>query len=237
MNTLKSVSWGKNAIQLLNLLNNGGLMENVPTILMLRHSEREEPEILEEIFEAPLTERGHKAAFEFGMNLPKKYEYRFFHSSVPRCKNTALEIRKGISNSKQKNSISIESIESLIKINCDFEKFKTYLRQTETDTIFLDRWIGQFYNPLEIEPALAVAKRIAKDIKKLNKTQKKKTIDVFVSHDFHVILSQFYLSGNLVTNEWIQYLDGFIIQFFDKKMKIYSQRGKVEVNYPYWWTN
>ena len=170
------------------------------------------------------------------MNLPKKYEYRFFHSSVERCKDSAIEIRNGISNSKQNNSIPIESLESLIKINCDFERFKTYLKETKSDSKFLHNWIRQFYNPLEIEPPLAVAKRMAQDIKKIIKTQHKNGIDVFVSHDYHVILSQFYWSGNLVTNEWIQYLDGYILQFFDKKMKFYSQMGIVEVNYPYWWT-
>ncbi|MHA1511402.1 MAG: phosphoglycerate mutase family protein [Promethearchaeota archaeon] len=234
MNTLKSVSWGKNAIQLLNTLNNHDLLEDAPTIIMLRHSEREEPEILEEIFKAPLTERGRKAAFEFGMNLPKKFEYRFYHSPVERCKNTAFEINKGISNSKKSNSYPIESLESLVKVNCDYDKFKTYLKQTEMK--FMDHWIGSFFNPDEIEPPLTVAKRMVKDILKILETQQKNGIDVFVSHDFHVILSQFYLSGDLTTNGWTQYLDGYIIQFLDDKMKFYSKMGNIEVDYPYWWT-
>ena len=148
-------------------------MENAPTIIMLRHSEREEPEILEEIFKAPLTERGHVAAFEFGMNLPKKFDYRFFHSPVKRCENTALEIRKGISNSKQSNSFPIDSLESLFMVNCDFEKFKSYLRKTNRK--FMDYWIGQFYHPDEIEPPLTVAKRIATDIIKIIKTQQERS--------------------------------------------------------------
>ncbi len=233
MNTLKSVSWGRNAIQLLYTLKNHELLEDAPTIIMLRHSEREEPEKLEEIFEAHLTERGRNAAFEFGMNLPKKFEYRFFHSPVERCKNTALEIRKGISNSKQNNSFPIESLESLFMVNCDFEKFKTYLKKTNRK--FMDYWIGQFYSEDAIEPPLAVAKRMARDIKNIIKTQKKKAVDVFVTHDFQVIISQFYWSGDLTTNEWIQYLDGFILQFLDDKMKFYSKMGNIEVDYPYWW--
>jgi len=233
MNTLKSVSWGKGANLLLDTLKNHDLLEDAPTIVMLRHSEREEPEILEEIFKAPLTERGRKTAFEFGMNLPKKFEYRFFHSPVERCKNTALEIRKGISNSKQSNSFPIDSLESLFMVNCDFEKFKAYLRQTNRK--FMDYWIGNFYNPDEIETPLTVAKRMAMDITKIIKTQQKNSIDVFVSHDFQVILSQFYWSGDLTTSEWIEYLDGYIIQFLDDKMKFYSKMGTLEVNYPYWW--
>jgi len=233
MNTLKSVSWGKGANLLLDTLKNHDLLEDAPTIIMLRHSEREEPEILEEIFKAPLTERGRKTAFEFGMNLPKKFEYRFFHSPVERCKNTALEIRKGISNSKQSNSFPIDSLESLFMVNCDFEKFKAYLRQTNRK--FMDYWIGNFYNPDEIETPLTVAKRMAMDITKIIKTQQKNSIDVFVSHDFQVILSQFYWSGDLTTSEWIEYLDGYIIQFLDDKMKFYSKMGTLEVNYPYWW--
>jgi len=235
MNKLRSVSWGKNAIQLLDTLNNHDLLEDAPTIIMLRHSEREEPEILEEIFKAPLTERGREVAFEFGMNLPKKYEYRFFHSPVERCENTALEIRRGISNSKQSNSFPIQSLESLFMVNCDFEKFKTYLKKTNRK--FMDFWIGQFYSLDAIEPPLAVAKRMGKDIIKILKTQKKNGIDVFVSHDFQVILSQFYFSGDLTTNEWIQYLDGYIIQFLDKTIKFYSKMGNIEVTYPHWWIN
>ena len=233
MNTLKLVSWGKGANKLLNTIKNNHLLENTPTIIMLRHSEREEPEILEEIFKAPLTERGRKTAFEFGMNLPKKFDYRFFHSPVKRCEHTALEIRKGISSPENGNSYPIESLESLVKVNCDYDKFKTYLKQTEMR--FMDHWIGGFFNPDEIESPLDVARRIAKDIIRLLKTQQKNGIDVFVSHDFHVILSQFYFSGDLTTNEWIQYLDGFIIQFLDDKMKFYSKMGNIEVDYPYWW--
>ena len=233
MNTLKSVSWGKGAIQLLNTLKNYELLEDIPTIIMLRHSEREEPEKLEEVFDAPLTERGRKTAFEFGKNLPKKFGYRFFHSPVERCKNTALEIRKGISDSKQSNSSPIDSLESLYMVNCDFEIFKKRLEQTQLK--FMDYWIGQFFSPDEIEPPLAVAKRMANDLKKIIKTQQKNSIDVFVSHDFHVILSQFYWSGTLATNEWIQYLDGYIIQFLDQKMIFYSKMGNFEVDYPYWW--
>ena len=235
MDTLKSVSWGKNAIQLLNTLKNNDLLENTPTIIMLRHSEREEPEKLEEIFEAPLTERGCKTAFEFGMSLPKKFEYRFFHSPVERCKKTALEIRKGVSDSQQVNSFPIDSLESLYMLYCDFEKFKTHLRQTNMK--FMDYWIGQFYNPTDIEPAFIVAKRMAQDIKNIIKTQKKNAIDVFVTHDFQVIVSQFYWSGDLTTNGWIQYLDGYILQFLEDKMKFYSKMGNFEVNYPYWWMN
>ena len=235
MNKLKSVSWGKGAIKLLNTIKNNHLLDNTPTIIMLRHSEREEPEKLEEVFEAPLTERGRKTAFEFGKNLPKKFKYRIFHSPVGRCKNTALEIRKGVSNPEQEDLCPIDSLESLYLVKCDFEKFKAYLKETKSDPRFMNNWISQFYNPLEIEPPLAVAKRMAKDITKIIKTQQKNSIDVFVSHDFHVILSQFYWSGTLTTNDWIQYLDGYIIQFLDEKMIFYSKIGQSDVNYPYWW--
>lgn len=233
MNTLKSVSWGKGANKLLNTIKNNHLLENTPTILMLRHSEREEPEKLEDVFEAPLTERGRKTAFEFGKNLPKKYKYRFFHSPVERCKNTALEIRKGVSNPEQEILCPIDSLESLYLVKCDFEIFKEHLEQVQLK--FMDYWIGHFFSPDEIEPPLEVAKRMAKDISKILKTQEKNSIDVFVSHDFHVILSQFYWSGILATNDWIQYLDGYIIQFLDEKMIFYSKVGQFDVNYPYWW--
>ncbi len=233
MNKLKSVSWGNGAIQLLNTIKNHHLLDNTPTIIMLRHSEREEPEKLEEVFEAPLTERGRKTAFEFGKNLPKKFKYRFFHSPVGRCKNTALEIRKGVSNPEQEDLCPIDSLESLYLVKCDFEIFKERLEQAQLK--FMDYWIGQFFSPEEIEPTLNVAKRMAKDITKIIKTQQKNSIDVFVSHDFHVILSQFYWSGILATKDWIQYLDGFIIQFLDEKMIFYSKMGQFDVNYPYWW--
>ncbi|MHA1720400.1 MAG: histidine phosphatase family protein [Promethearchaeota archaeon] len=231
MNTLKTVSWGKGALSLLAKLKNGNLIKKVPTILMLRHSEREEPEILEEIFNAPLTERGRKAAYEFGNNLPRKYNYHFFHSPVERCKNTAEEIRRGLSNTD--SAFSIEPLESLYKVVCDYEKFKTNLKRTQMK--FLDYWIGNFYDPNEIEPALAVAERMAEDLRKIIKNQDGNTINVFVSHDFHVILAQFFWTGILATNEWIQYLDGFIMQFLDDKMIFYSKNETREVSYPYWW--
>ena len=48
LKTLSSVMWGKAALNLLS--HSGNLIPNSPAVLIIRHSEREEPEKFKDIF-------------------------------------------------------------------------------------------------------------------------------------------------------------------------------------------
>ena len=68
MAVLPTQSWAANATQLLERIHDIDL--SYPTFLMIRHSEREYPEDVREVLDAPLTDEGREGAREFGAALP-----------------------------------------------------------------------------------------------------------------------------------------------------------------------
>lgn len=69
-------------------------MVRIP-IARAHHSERDRIKSIEEIQMAELTPLGKKAAYEFGLNLPKNRTYRIYHSPYLRNQQTAEKIHEG----------------------------------------------------------------------------------------------------------------------------------------------
>jgi hypothetical protein len=59
--------------------------------------------------------------------------------------------------------------------------------------------------------------------------------DIYVSHDIWVAPFLFYWFGIMPSIEWIEYLDGFIMQLTDDRLKVYYKDEEKEAYYPYWW--
>lgn len=230
MKLISTVHWGKPVLKLLSHVKD--LNEDVPTSIIIRHSERDEPEDLWEILEAQLTERGRQTAVEFGEHLPVNKTYRIYHSPVERCRDTARFIEQGIIRIGGK-AIFMGEMENLMQIECISEKFIEYLERDSNS--FVNKWFSGAYPPEEIEPAINVAQRTALEITKNFQKSAKDFVDIYVSHDFHVINYLFYWGGILALPDWIQYLDGFMLQFKNDKLSFYYNGGKKEVAYPYWW--
>jgi len=232
MKILCEVAWGKPVLKLLSYANQ--LNNNCKTIMVIRHSAREEPEELTEVFEAPLTQLGRDAAFEFGSLLPNSRTYQIYHSTIDRCRDTAKYIEKGIK-SKNGKTIFHGDMETLMTIKCSREKFIEYVER-DSD-LFIDHWVAGHYPQNEIEPAIDLAKRTAFEITHNSNSKELNTVDIYVTHDFHVLVYLFYWAGILSTSQWIQYLDGFILQFKRNKLIFYYNEGKKEIGYPHWWKN
>ena len=230
MKTLSKVSWGAPVIKLLSHLKT--IQDTFKTVIVIRHSAREEPQEVTEVFKASLTELGKRAAFEFGNNLPKDKIYQIYHSTIDRCKETAIYIDKGINHKNGKTQFKGE-MENLTTIKTIREKFIEYIRQDSR--LFLDHWFAGHYPQEEIEPAMNIAQRTALEISQNSLNTESNVIDIYITHDFHVMVYLFYWAGILLTKQWIQYLDGFIMQFRDHKLIFYYNGGKKEVNYPHWW--
>jgi broad specificity phosphatase PhoE len=230
MDLLSSLSWGKPVIKLLSYANE--LENNCKMSIFLRHSAREEPKEIEKVFEAPLTQTGRDAAFEFGFSLPNDRTYRLFHSLIDRCRETAEFINKGIIN-KKGTSIFRGEMETLTTIKCSREKFIEYVSRDSYH--FVDNWLAGHYPEMEIEPSIDLAKRTAQEITQISHSKDSKTVDIYVTHDFHILVYLFHWAGVLSTKQWIQYLDGFILQFKKNKIFCYYHEGKKEIEYPAWW--
>ncbi len=232
MKLLDFVSWGKPAIKFLSYLNNhkGGFPINV----MLRHSAREEQKKLVEIFKATLTQQGKDAAFEFGKALTIDRNYRFFHSPIHRCEETAEYIKKGIQDNDG-NTQLLGGVLSLLQIKSTKNKFIFYRDRDKGD--FMKNWLNGVYPAEEIENTIDVAQRIVHDMMKNLKTIKPNTIDIYITHDSHLMILIYYLVGIQAIKGWPQYLDGLILQFKDGMLVIYYNGEILEVKYPNWLRN
>ena len=229
-NYLSKVIWGKGALNLLSNLQK--ITQDNPTILFLRHSAREEPNNFEDTLHAKLTEEGRKGAYAFGDQLPKAWNYRIYSSSIQRCVDTSLEIQKNL-NTRDISVSNQGTLDNLFRIDSSNEKFLKYNKRDGKN--FIDYWISGFYPAVEVESTLSIAQRLSKDVLSNRKETPDEVLDIYISHDFHLILLLFHWAGELASPQWIDYLDGFLVQLKPDKMLFYYNMGIKSVPYPQWW--
>jgi len=232
MTELESTPWGRKTQILLQSLDM--LQPDLPTILILRHSAREEPSEMEKILKAPLTESGRQGAEEFGQKLPSTWSYTLHSSPVGRCKDTATHIQKGL----ETNQIEVKNkgiMDNLHYITVDPIPFMQIFSQ-EGMAFLRKRMDGQFPTNI-IEPAINVAQRAAKEIKSHFTSQDPNNLNVYVTHDFQTILFLYFWGKIDAMTDWISYLNGFILQFSDSTLIFILNGKKIEVPYPDWWPN
>jgi broad specificity phosphatase PhoE len=234
---LKSVEWGVPALNLLS--QHTQLDPNLPAIMHIRHSERPQINSQEER-KSIVTDVGKKAAYEFGANLPLIREYRIFYSTANRAIQTAQLIQKGL----RSNSVraQLKDKESLL-LNGDENRYWYYINRDVSEIqaenirarAFFIKLISDHYPPSEIESPRSFSQRTAFYMMEHLKKTQSDGFDIYVSHDISVASLLLYWCGILPGLEWIQFLDGFILQLTDEHMLVYSKYGKKEIYYPHWW--
>jgi broad specificity phosphatase PhoE len=230
LKTLSSVEWGRAA---LNLLSRGSeLIPNSPAALIIRHSERDEPDQFKDILKAKLTLRGQQAAFEFGRNLPANKKYVIYHSPIERCQVTAEQIHEGIT-SRLSPSIIKGTLDSISDIKTDRKEVSKIIDRDYPNFLFY--WIANFYPTDVVESSFNISKRVSKDIDKHFKSADDNTVFIYVTHDWHVTGVLFHFSAILNTIDWIEYLDGFFLQKKDDKLVIQHKFGTKIIYKPAWW--
>ncbi|MHA1584045.1 MAG: histidine phosphatase family protein [Promethearchaeota archaeon] len=229
---LASAKWCRGAQKLLEYSQEIDLSH--PTMLFLRHSAREEPKEFEKVLHALLTEEGRTAAEEFGRELPLNWNYRFYFSPIQRCVNTAHLIQTGLKKNKGK-FLEIGKQSYLMEFQVNYDLYTPLLMRDQLQ--FLSNWIKGQYSSEVIEPAFNVAQRAAYAIQKNANTLEKNTIDVYISHDFQLLLFLYYWGEIDITESWIQYIDGFFLQFLKNEMIFYYNEGVKHIPYPDWWSH
>lgn len=227
---LKSVGWGEPALSLLSQCRK--IDHSLPAVMHIRHSERP-PITPSSLVGTSLTDQGRNAAFEMGTLLPRDRSYRLYHSALDRAIETAEEIYRGL------RSIDAEACMGgvFIRSHDDRDKFLSYLFRDlrETARPFFINWASGHFPPYEIEPCVMYAQRAASSMMKNLEKLDSSGFDIYVSHDIWVASFFFCWFGIMPSVEWIRYLDGFILQLTDDRMKVYFKDGEKEAYYPYWW--
>jgi broad specificity phosphatase PhoE len=238
INRLDMFEWASDAKYFLKILHS--LQPHESVMVFLRHSQRTEPKVWEEVMKAPLTADGIEVASEFGANLPKDRSYHIYHSRIERCRQTAEAIQNGFLRNPQQytdfssNQIAIKGyLPVLTEFYMQPQKFQEY---TERDgTNFVRNWLANHYSPDISESALSYAQRAAHDILSVHLQRPPNTTNLYISHDFNILVFRALWSGFFPDGDWISYLGGFLLKLDDQKMTIYFNQSKEEVYYPHWW--
>lgn len=243
---LSSSHWGEGALNLLNSLKSEDISDYKEIIIILRHSAREEPEIFEMIAGANLTEEGKKGAAEFGKNLPKCQRITLSSSQSQRCRDTA----KIIINAAEKEDQNVEYFSvwsGLGEIGGEQERIEELCKRD--GGLFPFYWTAGIYEPEEVEPSMLIVERIFSayfdEIPKADPSNPYPGLHICVTHDFQLTTMFFHLTGKHSWHkheEWINYLEGFIILRDSRKkdssvppIKILYRDQVLTPPVPFWW--
>jgi hypothetical protein len=213
------------------------IKENSPSkvSLLIRHSNRHPiPKGVIEHRDVPLTTKGRKLAFQFGKKLPKSYSIRLYYSPVPRCRETAEYLLKGIHTNS--GSAKLMGEKDFLYINLIDQRGIVRILEKIGHHNFGYNWLKGKLDQEIIEPSKLVALRIIEGIITSMKNGIRNIMDIHVTHDLNILSVRDVISP--VQNEnfdWPEYLDGIIVtQNEDKVTLIWREISKtIEKNSSY----
>ena len=230
---LNSVDWGQHSISLLERINELDSHESV--IMNIRHTERH-PITWDNNDNVLCTERGISCAKEFGSQLPEGWVYRFWHTSSPRTLETCKAIAVGLEQKGVESKIMGEPGTEFVLDNDRFVEirngYQVFSDGDESAITLLSNWNKNRYPADVITPPSEFGKGISQD---LSEKLGERCFHILVSHDVWVAaLMESWIHAH--PDDWVQCLDGFLVQLKEDHMKTILPHGKHETDYPSWWT-
>ncbi len=202
-------------------------------ILILRHSHRNDPKPLENVNKLRLTLKGHALAKKFGENLPTNRPIRLFHSIIWRCEETAENIHIGFQNIGGSSELK-GVLKPLFEIGLQ-EKTLTERFKNDHFRKVLFRWSAGFYSEKDWTPFTTYCQQTAQLIWNQEKSTPNNGIDIYVTHDWHVMSLRFGWFGLPPDENWVKYLGGFAFTFKNDHIMLYDHRGLTSIEFPHWW--
>ena len=234
---LESVVWGKSPLQLIKQMKD--LDPNKPAVLHIRHSERHTLNTKQTTYLTALTKTGEKTSYEFGKKLPTNRKYHHFHTIVDRTKETASNIHQGILDNKGKSTgLSTIPVKTIVDYEANSELTRKIIQESEdeldvTKKVFY-RWLSGYNPPWVRKSSLVFSQQVASFMMKQLRKEQQNDIHVWVTHDNFIAAFIHHWFGEYLDN-WIEFLEGFIVQFYEDHMVFYFRGTKKQVEYPYWW--
>jgi hypothetical protein len=207
--------------------------EESRVILILRHSHRNEPKISENVNKLRLTPQGHAIARLFGEKLPKNRKIRLFHSIIWRCEETAENIHKGFQNIGGKSELK-GVLNPLFDIGIQNRSFPDQFKNYHFSEI-LYRWAAGFYLPEDWTPFTTYCQQTAHLIWNQEKIPPNSGIDIYVTHDWHLMSFRFGWFGLPPDESWVNFLGGFAFIFENDHIQLFDHRGLKKMEFPHWW--
>jgi broad specificity phosphatase PhoE len=234
---LESVEWGKSSLQLIEQMKE--LDPNKPAVLHLRHSERPLFNTNQTIYATALTKTGEKTSYEFGKKLPTDRTYHHFHTIVDRTKETASNIHQGILDNKGKSTrLSTIPIRTIVDYEANSRYVNKIFEESEDESVAVkkvfNRWLSGYFPKSVRKPSLEFSQEIASLMMEKVRESDSRDIHIWVTHDGFIAAFILHWLGEYL-DDWVDFLGGFILQFYDDYMIFYFRGKKKQVEYPYWW--
>ncbi|MFW9821780.1 MAG: histidine phosphatase family protein [Candidatus Thorarchaeota archaeon] len=202
-------------------------------ILILRHSHRNEPKPLENVNKLRLTPQGHAIAKKFGELLPKNRPIRIFHSIIWRCEETAEDIHEGFQNIGGESELK-GVFEPLFDIGIQKKTFTEKFKGEHFRKV-LFRWSAGFYLPEDWTPFTTYCQQAANIIWNQHNNPWSNNIDIYVTHDWHVMSLRYGWFGLPPDEYWVKFLGGFVFTFQNNHILLLDHKGLRPVEIPHWW--
>jgi len=215
--------WASQASNIINKLRE--FPEDSKIILVLRHSHRNEPKPKENVNKLRLTPQGHAIAEKFGECLPVSRPIRLFHSIIWRCEETAENIHNGFKKVGGESEFlgKFEPLHNIGINNRDALKgFKNYHFR---EIMYL--WAAGFFHSKDWEPFTSYCQNTAHLISKHLKDAPENGINIYVTHDWHLMSLRFGWFGLPPDLQWVKFLGGFAFIFEDDHFLL-LERGELK---------
>ena len=227
----KEGEWTNEARQIIDGLEK--FPDNSKIILVLRHSHRKAQTALEGAQKTRITPQGHEIAKKFGESLPRNRPVKLFHSIIWRCEETANDINEGFKNVGGVGKV-IGVLEALAYIGINNRQFyfEVFNNKSVLDAFY--RWVVGFYNPNDWIPFNQYCQSMAHVILNQAKNSPEKGLDIFVTHDFNIMVLRFGWFALPLTQKWVDFLGGFAFTIQDEQILLLEYGELKKVPIPHW---
>jgi len=174
-------------------------------IIVIRHSIREPITDARDSYRQKITKEGIKLANILGQKIANNSNnFAFFHSPVPRCKETAIAIIKGIETNK-----TIENnVKQLDALDGFFYKNWEYCANLMNKQHFTKKWFKNEIPEKYIMPIELAAKKMLSEI---SNNSKENFLNIFITHDWNLFCLKSLYYKEYREIKVPQYLEGISI--------------------------
>lgn len=230
-NVLQTQSWCRPAQRILeHTLKLSGAH---PIIMHIRHTERERATPGGDSLS---TEQGLRAAYEFGASLPTGRRYRVWHTSVERTWETSLAIKAGLESNQAEcthaGPIPVNTILDPAGFHDTQPRHQVVKDTDESARTYLEHWLRGLYPPTMVRPSMEFAQTVAQT---MLMDIGEDSFHVLVSHDTWVAALMFHWFGLQPPRDWVNFLDGFVVELRTPTPILITKQGSTETRLPDWW--
>jgi hypothetical protein len=180
---------------------------------------------------------GVQAAIDFGSLLPRDRDYSLYHTWVPRSRETAERIVKGVVEAGGRATITRvipytvtvdgQAIQNWVKSH------GWYIKDGAYDAAC--HWIAGLTPETMLKPSLEFAKEYAKMTVRNLIDASSDAFHIYVSHDDLILALIFHWFGLLPYNDGCRFLEGFLMQLSDDGLNVWLRDRHETFEFPYWW--